>query len=344
MRLDLRSDTVTQPTPAMREAMASAATGDDVYGEDPSVNALEERVAGLFNKDAAILCTSGTQSNLLALLSQCQRGEEYLVGEEYHTYRYEAGGAAVLGGIVQQTVSVQADGTLDLERLASKVKPADPHFPITRLLSLENTHTGKVMPPAFIAAASTFVNQHNLRLHLDGARLFNAHIQSGQSITAMTAPFHSVSVCFSKGLGAPIGSMLVADAETIHKARRWRKMLGGGMRQAGIVAAALDYALDHHVQRLADDHQCAQQLANALRTAIATQKIQGVTVEPAVTNMVYVQFDQPGIAKQVSEYCRSHGIFVPASARMRLVTHLDVTSAYIDFIVEHFVHAIISDS
>ncbi|MCL5255384.1 MAG: beta-eliminating lyase-related protein, partial [Gammaproteobacteria bacterium] len=177
-----------------------------------------------------------------------------------------------------------------------------------------------------------------------GARLFNAHIQSGQSITAMTAPFHSVSVCFSKGLGAPIGSMLVADAETIHKARRWRKMLGGGMRQAGIVAAALDYALDHHVQRLADDHQCAQQLANALRTAIATQKIQGVTVEPAVTNMVYVQFDQPGIAKQVSEYCRSHGIFVPASARMRLVTHLDVTSAYIDFIVEHFVHAIISDS
>src|SRR5690554_942383 len=144
MRLDLRSDTVTQPTPAMREAMASAATGDDVYGEDPSVNALEERVAGLFNKDAAILCTSGTQSNLLALLSQCQRGEEYLVGEEYHTYRYEAGGAAVLGGIVPQTVSVQADGTLDLERLASKVKPADPHFPITRLLSLENTHTGKV--------------------------------------------------------------------------------------------------------------------------------------------------------------------------------------------------------
>ncbi|MCL4409122.1 MAG: low-specificity L-threonine aldolase [Gammaproteobacteria bacterium] len=342
--IDLRSDTVTLPSDAMRQYMADAVVGDDVYGEDATVNELEQRVAQLLNKEAALLCTSGTQSNLLALLSQCQRGEEYLAGEEYHTYRYEAGGAAVLGGIVPQTVPIQADGTLDLVGLKKKVKPNDPHFPVTRLLALENTHTGKVMPMSFLSAARDFASEHKLKLHLDGARLFNAHIASGESIHRLTSGFDSVSVCFSKGLGAPIGSMLAADVETIQKARRWRKMLGGGMRQAGIVGAAIDYALDHNISRLQDDHDNAETLANQLAAAISAQGIDTVQVEPAVTNMVYVNFADPELAKKTATYCRQQGVILSSAARMRLVTHMNVTSAYIDFIVEQFIRGIIEAS
>ena len=337
--IDLRSDTVTQPSAAMRAAMAAAATGDDVYGEDPSVNALEARVAALFGKQAALLCTSGTQSNLLALLSQCQRGEEYLVGEEYHTYRYEAGGAAVLGGIVPQTVPVLSDGSLDLAVLATKVKADDPHFPITRLLALENTHTGKVIPAEFFTAAREFANTHGLRLHLDGARLFNAHIATKQPLIEMAAPFDSVSVCLSKGLGAPIGSMLVADASTVRIARRWRKMLGGGMRQAGIVAAGLDYALDHNIQRLADDHQCAIELAKALQAGYTAQGMNTVTVQPPQTNMVYLDFSSAEVAATVAKSCKEQGILVPSSKRMRLVTHLDVPASAIHRVAEVIVAA-----
>jgi len=322
--IDLRSDTVTQPSAAMRAAMAAAATGDDVYGEDPSVNALEARVAALFGKQAALLCTSGTQSNLLALLSQCQRGEEYLVGEEYHTYRYEAGGAAVLGGIVPQTVPVLSDGSLDLAVLATKVKADDPHFPITRLLALENTHTGKVVPAEFFTAAREFASTHGLRLHLDGARLFNAHIATKQPLQQMVAPFDSVSVCLSKGLGAPMGSMLVADEVTVCKARRWRKMLGGGMRQAGILAGAMDYALTHNITRLTDDHHCALTLAEALQSGVQQSAQQIVVVQPTETNMVYLEFSSIEVATTVAKRCKEQGILVPASQRMRLVTHLDV--------------------
>lgn len=334
MLIDLRSDTVTQPTAAMRERMAAAVTGDDVYGEDATVNALEQRVAQLLGKPAALLCSSGTQSNLLALLSQCQRGEEYLVGEEYHTYRYEAGGAAVLGGIVPQTVPIAADGSLDITLLEQKVKADDPHFPITRLLALENTHTGKVVPHAFILAAQDFCRRHNLRFHLDGARLFNAHVASGMAMHELAAPFDSVSVCFSKGLGTPIGSVLVADEAVIHKARRWRKMLGGGMRQAGIMAAALDYALDHHIQRLAEDHHNATLLAAQLHAYIQQHEVAGVVVEQAHTNMVYVQFANDQIATQVAEQAWRKGIRVPRSQRMRLVTHLDITTDMVAYTSE----------
>ncbi|RUO22458.1 low-specificity L-threonine aldolase [Aliidiomarina iranensis] len=335
--IDLRSDTVTQPTEALRAYMAAAATGDDVYGEDPTINALEKRVAKLLDKESALLCTSGTQSNLIALLSHCQRGEEYIVGEEYHTYRYEAGGAAVLGGIVPQTVAVENDGSLDLATVAKKIKADDPHFPISRLLALENTHCGKVVPQLFINNARELCDEHGLQLHLDGARLFNAHIAMQQSLASLAQPFDSVSVCFSKGLGTPIGSVLVGSEALIKRGRRWRKMLGGGMRQAGIVAASLDYALDHHVQRLADDHANAESLAKGL-VALNSSAIR---LEPVQTNMVYVYFEQPERAQQVARFLGNAGIKVPTSAKMRLVTHMNVEAADIPYIVKKFSEALV---
>ncbi|RUO36671.1 low-specificity L-threonine aldolase [Aliidiomarina sanyensis] len=328
--IDLRSDTVTQPTEAMREAMARAKTGDDVYGEDPSVNALEERVAALTGKAAALLCTSGTQSNLLGLLSHCQRGEEYLVGEEYHTYRYEAGGAAVLGGIVPQTLTVQSDGTLDRDALKSKIKVDDPHFPMTRLIALENTHTGKVMPNGFIQSVRSLADIHGLSVHLDGARLWNAHIASQSSISDLCQDVDSVSLCFSKGLGTPIGSVLTGSEAFIKRARRWRKMLGGGMRQAGVIAASLDYALDHHVERLVEDHRNARMLAEGLKG------ISGFTVEPVQTNMVYLEVESMERAKEIQEKLWAQHIKVPASKRMRLVTHLDIQEQDIQMVIDAF--------
>ncbi len=330
--IDLRSDTVTQPSAAMREHMALAATGDDVYGEDPTVNLLEQRVAKLLGKEAGLLCTSGTQSNLIALLSHCQRGEEYIVGEEYHTYRYEAGGAAVLGGIVPQTVAVEADGSLNINVVAGKIKSDDPHFPITRLIALENTHCGKVIPTAFINAARELCDQHGLQLHLDGARLFNAHVATEQPLADMVAPFDSVSVCFSKGLGTPIGSVLVGSEALIKRGRRWRKMLGGGMRQAGIVAASLDYALDHHIARIADDHANAKALAAGLK-ALHTDAF---SIDVVQTNMVYLHFSSAEVANKVSQVLLAEGIKVPSSAKMRLVTHLDVQASDVERIVQSF--------
>ncbi|RUO63204.1 low-specificity L-threonine aldolase [Pseudidiomarina insulisalsae] len=336
--LDLRSDTVTQPTAAMREAMAAAPVGDDVFGDDPTINALQQRVAEMTGKEAALIASSGTQTNLLALLSHCQRGEEYLVGQEYHTYRYEAGGAAVLGGIVPQPFEIESDGTLDLQAVEKRIKPDDPHFPITRLLALENTHTGKVMPQDFIAQARQFVDKHGLKLHLDGARIFNAVVATGRSLAELSAPFDSVSICFSKGLGTPIGSVLVGDQAFIKRAHRWRKMLGGGMRQAGIVAAAMDYALDHHVERLAEDH------ANALRLAQGLSKLEGLAVEPAQTNMVYVNFNSTEKAHNVSEYLRKRDIIVGRTQRLRLVTHLGIPANAIDQIVAAFAEALADES
>lgn len=330
MMIDLRSDTVTQPTAAMRAAMAAAVVGDDVFGDDPSVIALQHRVAELTGKEAALIASSGTQTNLLAILSHCQRGEEYLVGQEYHTYRYEAGGAAVLGGIVPQPFEVESDGTLDLNLVDRRVKPDDPHFPITRLLTLENTHTGKVIPQSYMLAARRLCDRHGLNLHLDGARLFNASVATQTSIADLCAPFDSVSICFSKGLGAPIGSVLVGSANFIQRAKRWRKMLGGGMRQAGIMAAAMSYALDHHVARLAEDHVNAQRLAEGL------SDIEGLYVEPAQTNMVYVNFASAEHAQRVSQQLMQQGILTATSQRMRLVTHLDVDAAAIERVISAF--------
>nr|WP_237704245.1 low-specificity L-threonine aldolase [Idiomarina sp. A28L] len=335
--IDLRSDTVTQPSAAMREYMLAAQTGDDVYGEDPTINLLEQRVAKLFAKESALLCTSGTQSNLIALLSHCQRGEEYIVGEEYHTYRYEAGGAAVLGGIVPQTVPVQADGSLSVDVLASKIKVDDPHFPITRLIALENTHCGKIVSPEFISATRILCDKHNLQLHLDGARLFNAQVASNTPLVEMVAPFDSVSVCFSKGLGTPIGSVLVGSEALIKRARRWRKMLGGGMRQAGIIAASLDYALDNNIERLAADHENAHLLASKLQALNSST----FSVEPVQTNMVYLHFESADIAKKVSNILQQEGIKAPSSKKMRLVTHLDIQTEDVERIVQGFRRALV---
>jgi len=327
-QIDLRSDTVTRPTVAMRAAMAAAPVGDDVFGDDPTINEVEQRVAAFSGKEAAILCSSGTQSNLLGLLSHCQRGEEYLVGQEYHTYRYEAGGAAVLGGIVPQPFEVLADGTLDLDLVEQRIKPDDPHYPITRLLCLENTHTGRVIPQIYMENARALADKHGLGLHLDGARIANAAVATQTSVATLCAPFHSVSICFSKGLGAPVGSLLCGSKALIQRARRWRKMLGGGMRQAGILAAAIDHALDHHVERLAEDHAHANQLAEQLTGLDAFQ------VEPQQTNMVYLRFGSAEQAQALAAHLKQQNILVPSSQRMRLVTHLDVSAEDIETVTK----------
>lgn len=322
--IDFRSDTVTQPSAGMREAMANAPVGDDVFGDDPTVNALEQRVADLLGLPAAVLCASGTQSNLMALLSHCQRGEEYLVGEEYHTYRYEAGGAAVLGGIVPQTVPVADAGELALDSLEQRIKPDDPHFPVTRLLALENTHKGQVIPQSFMHQARQLTARYGLQLHLDGARLWNAAVDCGEPLTSLCEPFDSVSVCFSKGLGTPVGSVLAGSEQLIRRARRWRKMLGGGMRQAGVLAAAMNYALDHQVHRLAADHAHARQLATGL------QAMPGLNVTKVATNMVYVSLADAEQAASWQQFMARQGIRLPTGRHKRLVTHLDITAADIE--------------
>lgn len=325
--IDFRSDTVTRPTPAMREAMAQAQVGDDVYAEDPSINALEQRVATLLGKEAAILCSSGTQSNLLGILSQCQRGEEYIVGAPYHTYKYEAGGAAVLGGVVPQTVAVEADGGVAVDAVRNVIKADDPHFPISRLISLENTHLGKVIPQSRMLEMRELADEFGLTLHLDGARLANASVASGLAMTELAAPFDTVSLCCSKGLGAPVGSLLAGPEAVIRKARRWRKMLGGGMRQAGFIATAIDYALTHQFERLKEDHQHADQLANGI---IARD---GLSVGAAQTNMLYLDFTCAKAAATISQKAREQGILIPAQPAMRLVTHLDITPSMVEHAV-----------
>lgn len=322
--IDFRSDTLTKPTQAMRQVMANAEVGDDVYGEDPTVNRLEAKVARLLGKEAALLCTSGTQSNLLGILSQCQRGEEYIVGAPYHTYKYEAGGAAVLGGVVPQTVPLSDDGGMDAAAIRTVIKDDDPHFPISRLISLENTHLGRVVPQQRMLDARHIADEYGLCLHLDGARLANAAVASGESMASLAAPFDSVSLCCSKGLGAPIGSLLAGSTEVIQRARRWRKMLGGGMRQAGVIGAAIDYALDFQMARLAEDHAHAQRLAEALIS------VPGVRIGSSATNMLYLHFDDPAQALRVSQMAKAEGVLLPGQAAMRLVTHLDIDSTMIE--------------
>ena len=326
--IDLRSDTVTQPTAGMLDAMARAATGDDVYGEDPTVNRLEAELAGRLGFAAALFVPTGTMSNLLGLMAHCERGEEYIVGQQAHTYKYEGGGAAVLGSIQPQPLEVQADGSLDLAQVAAAIKPDDFHFARTRLLALENTMQGKVLPLEYLAQARSFTQAHGLQLHLDGARLYNAAVKLGVDARKITEHFDSVSVCLSKGLGAPVGSVLCGSVELIAKARRLRKMVGGGMRQAGYLAAAGLYALDHHVQRLAEDHANAEYLAQGLRAA-------GFTVEPVHTNMVYLQIGDK--ADAIKAFAAERGVKLSAAARLRMVTHMDVGRAQIDQVIATFV-------
>ncbi|WRH91287.1 low-specificity L-threonine aldolase [Pseudomonas fluorescens] len=326
--IDLRSDTVTQPTPAMLDAMTAADTGDDVYGEDPTVNRLEAELAKRLGFAAALFVPTGTMSNLLGLMAHCERGDEYVVGQQAHTYKYEGGGAAVLGSIQPQPLEVQADGSLDLDQVASAIKPDDFHFARTRLLALENTMQGKVLPLEYLARARRFTQDKGLQLHLDGARLYNAAVKLGVDAREITQYFDSVSVCLSKGLGAPVGSVLCGSEQLIGKARRLRKMVGGGMRQAGLLAAAGLYALDHNVERLADDHANAQLLAEGLREA-------GFIVEPVQTNMVYVQMGDK--AEAIKAFAAERGIKLSAAARLRMVTHMDVNRSQIEQVIATFV-------
>ncbi|HXH02515.1 MAG TPA: low-specificity L-threonine aldolase [Candidatus Competibacteraceae bacterium] len=322
--IDLRSDTVTRPTPAMRQAMATAEVGDDVYGEDPTVNRLQERLAADLGFEAALFAPSGTQTNLLALLAHCERGDEYIVGQEAHTYKYEGGGAAVLGSIQPQPIEMEPDGTLDLGRVERAIKPAgDPHFAHTRLLCLENTIAGKVLPMGYLAEARAFVDRHGLALHLDGARLYNAAIALGIAARDIARYFDSVSICLSKGLGAPVGSVLCGSRELIAKARRWRKVVGGGMRQAGILAAGGLYALDHNVARLAEDHANAKALAEGL------SGLAGLEVQPTPTNMVFLHGDLQRL-ESLTDFLKARGILVSGRYGLRLVTHLDVSRADIE--------------
>jgi threonine aldolase len=317
--IDLRSDTVTRPTPSMRAAMAEAEVGDDVYGEDPTINRLEELAAHMIGTEAAIFATSGTQSNLLALLSHCARGDEYIVGQLAHTYRYEGGGAAVFGSIQPQPLDFDADGTLDLEKAAAAVKPDNFHFARTRLLCLENTQAGRALPLDYLTRAGEFARTHHLKMHLDGARVFNAAIKLSVPVQEITRHFDSVSVCLSKGLGAPVGSVLCSTGEIIREARRWRKVLGGGMRQAGILAAAGIYALKNNVKRLEEDHRNAALLAEGL------SGINGLSVDysDAQTNMVFIEPPEAQIAA-LPAYLSEKGILITGGKPVRLVTHLDV--------------------
>lgn len=322
--VDLRSDTVTRPTAAMRDAIARAEVGDDVFGDDPTVLALQARVAALTGKEAALFMASGTQSNLCGMLAHCQRGDEYIVGQLAHTYRYEGGGAAVLGSIQPQPLVQDAQGQMALADIAAAIKPDDPHFARTRLLCLENTWNGQVMSHEYLAQATALARQHGLACHLDGARVFNAAVADAgpggdvpAALRRITDYFDTVSVCFSKGLGAPVGSMLCGSRELIARAHRVRKMVGGGMRQVGLLAAAVDHALDHHVDRLAEDHRRAAKLAQGL------QGLPGLSVRSAATNIVFVDVAE-GRGADLLAHLKARGIWATGLIGLRFVTHLDV--------------------
>lgn len=322
--IDLRSDTVTQPCTTMREAMSQAEVGDDVFGGDPTVNRLQQHTAEMAGHEAGLFMPSGTQSNLVGLLTHCQRGDEYIVGQQAHTYKYEAGGAAVLGSIQPQPIEFEANGTLDLDKVAATIKPDDFHFARTRLLALENTVGGKVIPQKYIGEARRFTQERGLVLHLDGARAFNAAVAQGIPLKEITSQFDSVSLCLSKGLGAPVGSVLCGNNTFIEEAKKWRKMVGGGMRQAGILAAAGLYALQHNIDRLQEDHDNAKWLADQLRLIPALNRDEASVHQE--TNMVFVSLPQ-AIAKALPDYLKDQGVLILAINPLRLVLHKDVDRA-----------------
>ena len=326
--IDLRSDTVTQPTVQMKQAMIEAPLGDDVYGEDPTVNKLEAKVATLLGKEAAMFTPSCTQSNLIALMSHCQRGDEYIVGQSAHSYLYEAGGGAVLGSIQPQPIIFEEDGSLDLDKVAAVIKPQDVHFANSRLLCLENTVSGKVLPLTYLQQAKEFADKHKLALHLDGARIFNAAVKLEIEVKEISNNFDTISICLSKGLGAPIGAMLIGNQVLINQARAWRKMLGGGMRQAGMLAAAGIYALDNHVERLVDDHNNAKLLAEGLA------KNPSVTVlENTQTNMLFIKAENQ---EQLVAFLKQRNIILSSDAKCRIVTHIDISTDDVNTVINAF--------
>ncbi len=326
--IDLRSDTVTKPSAGMLEAMTRAEVGDDVFGDDPTVNLLQEIAAERFGMQAGLFFPSGTQSNLAAVMSHCARGEEVIVGQDAHTYRYEAGGAAVLGSIQPQPITNKPDGTLDLPDIEAAIKPDDSHFAVTRLLALENTIGGKVLTRAYMADAIALARRRGLSTHLDGARIFNASVKLGIPVKELCAGFDSVSVCLSKGLGTPAGTVLVGRKDLIDRARRLRKMLGGTMRQVGILAAAGIYALEHNVERLAEDHANAERLGKGLASL-------GLKVDPVQTNMVFVALPRESVPG-LKQHLEANAVKALVSPRLRLATHLDVDAAAIDRAVSVF--------
>ncbi|TNJ08694.1 low-specificity L-threonine aldolase [Aeromonas veronii] len=329
--IDLRSDTVTQPTDAMRQAMLHAEVGDDVYGEDPGVNALEAHGARLLGKQAALFVPSGTMSNLLAVMSHCQRGEGAILGNAAHIYRYEAQGSAVLGSVALQPLPMQRDGTLAFDDIKAALAPDDAHFVQTRLICLENTHNGKVLPLSYLQEMGAFVADRGLKLHLDGARLFNAAVASETSVEVIAAPFDSISICLSKGLGAPVGSLLVGSHDFIARARRLRKMLGGGMRQAGILAQAGLFALEQHVTRLADDHRRAKRLAEGLAA------LPGIELDLSLvqSNMVFLRLHE-GESAPLLAFMKERGILFSGYGELRLVTHLQINDDDIEEVIDAF--------
>lgn len=329
--IDLRSDTVTQPTDAMRQAMLHAEVGDDVYGEDPGVNALEAHGARLLGKQAALFVPSGTMSNLLAVMSHCQRGEGAILGNAAHIYRYEAQGSAVLGSVALQPLPMQRDGTLAFDDIKAALVPDDAHFVQTRLICLENTHNGKVLPLSYLQEMGTFVAERGLKLHLDGARLFNAAVASEIPVAVIAAPFDSISICLSKGLGAPVGSLLVGSHDFIARARRLRKMLGGGMRQAGILAQAGLFALEQHVTRLADDHRRAKRLAEGLAA------LPGIELDLSLvqSNMVFLRLRE-GESAPLLAFMKERGILFSGYGELRLVTHLQINDDDIEEVIDAF--------
>jgi threonine aldolase len=327
--IDLRSDTVTRPPAAMRKAMADADVGDDVFGDDPTVNRLQAVMAERTGKEAALFLPTGTQSNLAGLMAHCERGDEYIVGQDAHTYKFEGGGAAVLGSIQPQPLENAPDGSLPLAKIAAAIKPIDNHFARTRLFALENTINGKVLPPEYVKEATAFAKSKGLATHLDGARAANAAVAMKVTLADVCAPFDSVSICLSKGLGAPAGSVLVGPKDLIERAHRWRKVLGGGMRQAGIIAAAGLYALEHNFARLAEDHANAEYLAKGLAN------VAGIEVRPQATNMVFVRLPEEH-REPLAASLLARGIVIRPTAMCRLVTHLDVTRADMDATIDGF--------
>lgn len=334
--IDLRSDTVTRPTPAMRKAMSEAVVGDDVYGDDPTVIRLQEIAADMLGTEAALFLPTGTQSNLCALLSHCDRGDEYIVGQHAHTYMYEGGGAAVFASIQPQPLDFMADGSLDLDQVAACIKPDDPHFAKTKLLCLENTTGGKVLPLDYLPEAKSVADQFGLAMHLDGARLFNASVKLDVPVTEITRHFDSISFCLSKGLCAPAGSILCGTDDLINQAHRWRKMLGGGMRQTGVLAAAGILSLTEQVQHLDQDHQNAQQLANTLGD------VDGLTVDPdkVQTNMLFVTIDNGGVAALIQELQKDGILIAGRTETIRMVTHFDVKASDIERITKAFARSV----
>jgi threonine aldolase len=324
--IDLRSDTVTEPSQAMRAVMPTAAVGDDVYGDDPTVNRLQDFGAELFGFEAGMFAPSGTQTNLIALMTHCGRGDEYLVGQEAHTFKYEGGGAAVLGSIQPQPIANQPDGSIALDDIVAYIKPDDMHFARTRLLALENTIGGRVLGTEYMAAATELAHARGLATHLDGARICNAAVKQGISLRDAVAGFDTVSVCLSKGLGAPVGSLLLGPKSFIEQGKRWRKMLGGGMRQAGVIAAAAHYALEHNVDRLADDH------ANAARLAEGLRAIEGITVDTPQTNIFYIHMD-PAACDGLRAAMAREQIRATVGPHTRLVTHLNITADDVEKVI-----------